>query len=219
MTTSDEASNVASSAKPSAPPPGLLPPALRSGPRRGPALIFLGVVAFVSIGGLTLAAVTSTPKAEIPASLGTLKGSSVAATSASSALARISVAGEPPKDVAQAIVLPDKADVVQSSKQTENIELYNGSLTINAPYAPKAVVAFYQLELAHRGWKVLRTDATANGKGSEIFATIPSSDGFYWEVEVVVDSASSAISTALGGGSVSASSHVEFQLIELNDQD
>lgn len=190
----------------------------RPAPRRGPALIFLGVVALISIGGLALAGLTTGPKST-SSELGALSGTPILATSAEVALSRIAVSGNPPADVRSALVLPERASILVVTKHPENIELYSGKLTIAAPYTARALVNFYRLELAHRGWRVNRTDATANGRGTAIFATFPSSDGFYWEVETLVEPGSSTFSAALGGGSVEASSHVELQLLELNDQD
>ena len=187
-------------------------------PRRGPALIVIAVVVVISAGGLTLAALSSPPKSSDTA-LGTLKGSSIPAVSAAKAMARIAVGGNPPADVATAIVLPDGATVSSVVRTPSNLELFSGSLKLTVPYAANKVVTFYRLELKHRGWKVLRTDASATGKGTTTFATFPSADGFYWELDVAVVSTSSAISPTLGGGSADTGSSVSLQLVELNDQD
>lgn len=188
------------------------------GPRRGPALIVLAVVAFITVGGIALAVVSAPPKSSDKA-LGTLKGTPIPAVSAAKAVARIEVSGNPPIDVASALVLPQGARVTDVVRDPANLELFSGTIKLGTDFAPDKVVSFYKLELAHRGWKVLRTDATADGKGTTTFATFPSSDGFYWEVEVVVEPSSTSISPALGGGDATAGSKVSLQLIELNDQD
>src|ERR1700689_5341939 len=74
-------------------------------PRKGPALIFLAVVAFVSLGGFLLAALSSSPKTP-PASIGKVAGSKITAANASSFLSKIEVSGEPPANVIEAIVVP-----------------------------------------------------------------------------------------------------------------
>jgi hypothetical protein len=187
-------------------------------PGRGPALIFLAVIAVVALGGFALAIVSSGTKSP-PTPLGTLKGSTIDAASAASFIAKIAVSGEPPSNVTNALVVPASATLSSFNRETENLELFAGSVTLAAAYQPSALITFYQLELAHEGWKDSRTDATANGKGTELFATIAGSDGFYWEVEVIVESKNPSVSPALGGGDATVSSSVSLQLVELDDAD
>jgi hypothetical protein len=187
-------------------------------PRKGPALIFLAVVAFVSLGGFLLAALSSTPKTP-PAPLGKVAGSKIAAASASSFISKIAVAGEPPENVIEALVVPAGATLSSAHREAENLELFAGSVTLLAPDQPSDLVSFYRLELTHEKWKVTRTDATLDGKGSELFATIGGSDGFYWELEVTVESSNPSVSPALGGGDATVASSVSLQLVELDDAD
>jgi hypothetical protein len=187
-------------------------------PRKGPALIFLGVVAVVSLGGFLLAALSSSPKTP-PAPLGQVAGSNVAAASASSFISKIAVAGEPPANVTEALVVPAGSTLISSHREAENLELFAGSVTLLAPDQPSDLVNFYRLELTHEKWKLTRTDATLDGKGSELFATIGGSDGFYWELEVTVESSNPSVSPALGGGDATVASSVELQLVELDDAD
>jgi hypothetical protein len=187
-------------------------------PRKGPALIFLAVIAVVAFGGFALAIVSSGSKAP-PSPIGKIAGSKVAAASASGFVAKITVAGEPPANVTGALVVPANSTLTSSHREAENLELFAGSLTLSAPYQPSDLVTFYRLELAHEKWKVTRTDATANGKGSELFATIGGSDGFYWELEVIVESSNPSVSPALGGGDATVASSVSLQLVELDDAD
>jgi hypothetical protein len=187
-------------------------------PRKGPALIFLAVVAFFSLGGFLLAALSSSPKTP-PAPIGKVAGSKIAAASASSFLSKIEVSGEPPANVIEAIVVPTGSTLSSFHREAENLELFAGSVTLLAPDQASDVVSFYRLELNHEKWKVTRTDATLDGKGSELFATIGGSDGFYWELEVTVESSNPSVSPALGGGDATVASSVELQLVELDDAD
>lgn len=187
-------------------------------PRRGPALIVIGVVLVITIGGLALAAISTPPKPS-GTPLGTIHGSTISAISAAKALDRIAVSGNPPADVATAIVLPDVSTITGVVRTPANLELFSGTINLSVADKTTNVAKFFQLELAHRGWKVLKTDATADGKGTKTFATFASGDGFYWEVEVAVEPTSSAISPELGGGNAAAGSKVSLQLVELNDQD
>jgi hypothetical protein len=200
------------STAPSAPRPSL------QLPRNGPALIFLAVIAVVAIGGFLLAALSSGSKSP-PAPIGKIAGAKVTAASASSFVAKIAVADEPPANVIDALVVPANATLTAFHRQAENLELFAGSITLAAPDQASDLVTFYRLELAHERWKVTRTDATADGKGSELFATIAGSDGFYWELEVIVESSNPSVSPALGGGDATVASSVSLQLVELDDAD
>jgi hypothetical protein len=200
------------------PPPPSAPRLSLQRPRNGPALIFLAVVAVVALGGFLLAALSSGSK-PAPAAIGKIAGANVAAASASGFIAKIAVAGEPPSNVIDALVVPANSTLSASHRQAENLELFAGSITISAPDQASDVVSFYRLELAHEKWKLTRTDATADGKGSELFATIAGSDGFYWELEVIVESSNPSVSPALGGGDATVSSTVSLQLVELDDAD
>lgn len=187
-------------------------------PRKGPALIFLAVVAVITLGGFLLAALSTAAKPP-PAPIGRIAGSTVSAASAGGFISKIAVADEPPANVTNALVVPANSTLTASHRQGENLELFAGSVTLSAPDDASDVVQFYRVELAHEKWKLTRTDATANGKGSELFATIAGSDGFYWELEVIVESSNPSVSPALGGGDATVSSSVSLQLVELDDAD
>jgi len=196
----------------------VIPRPSRQLPRNGPALIFLGLVAFVALGGFLLAALSSGAKTP-PARIGEVAGSKVTAASASSFISKIAIAGEPPANVTEAVIVPAGSTLTSFHREAENLELFAGSVTLLAPDQPSDIVSFYRLELSHEKWKVTRTDATADGKGSELFATIGGSDGFYWELEVTVESSNPSVSPALGGGDAAVASTVSLQLVELDDAD
>jgi hypothetical protein len=109
---------------------------------------------------------------------------------------------------------------VQSVNNTgQNFDLFDASITLNVPDKDTDVISFYKAELTAAHWQVQRVDATPDGKGSEVFATIGSNDGFYWEVGVVVDPANPSITPALAGATPTASSSVELQIFEVDDAD
>ena len=200
------------------PPKSAAPPLRAPSPRLGPALLFLALVAIVVFGGLLITGLSGSHAAP-RTPLGKLRGTSVPAMSAKDVLARISVGGNPPSDVASALVVPDRAVPTSFLRRPVNLDLYSGSVSLEVPFSARTVVTFYRLELAHLGWRVLRTDVSATGTGSTIYATFPSEDGFYWEVEVVVEPTPPSLSPALGGAGVAESSALTLHLVELNDQD
>ncbi len=197
-----------------------LPPGLRT-IRNGPALIVVGIVAVVAGGGFALAALGGGPGSQaLPRTATHLRGVSLAAVPASGVLRSVVRGGEPPNDIAGAIVVPAGTRRTRSDCGTP-VSLYDCSVTLAAPARPSQVITFYRAELRHAGWQILAVDATAGpGNGTAIYAQKGSSDGFYWDVEVRIDSATPSITPALSGGSQSApTSTVSLRVFERNDAD
>ena len=192
------------------------------GPRavkRGPALVVVGIVAVIGVGGFALAAIGGRPGSSAPpATARRLPGVALSAVPASGVLRSIARSGEPPRDIAGALVVP------VGTRQTghscpPSVELYDCTVHLAVAARPSEVVAFYRAELRHEGWTVLAVDATT-GSGTEIYAQRGSNDGFYWEVGVRVDSATPSITPALsGGGQTAPTSTVSLRVLERNDPD
>jgi hypothetical protein len=187
--------------------------------RSGPALFFLGCVAVVAIGGVALALAGSGGKQAGGASLGRLRGVAMAARAGKPILQRVSTNGEPPSDVVAAIVVPDGTTVTSAKRPGPAISLYSATVHLAVSYDASQVVTFFRRELAHDHWSVLAVDSTASGNGTQIFAKIPSSDGYYWEIGVVVNPVTASITPALGGGDSEPTSTVSLTVFEVDDAD
>lgn len=198
-------------------PPG--PPARKI--TRKPALVFVGLAAFVGIGGFAMAAIQSHPGSSAPPpSAQAVKGSSLAAVSAKALLRPILRAGEPPSDISGALVVPAGSKPTGSSCGA-GLSLYDCVTRFSVRARPSEVVSFFRTELRHEGWKILAVDATAGkGNGTVVYAQRGSSDGYYWEVGARVDPVTPSISPALSGGSQAApTSAVSLRVVERNDAD
>lgn len=189
--------------------------------RRGPALVVVGIVAVVAGGGFALAAAGGGPGSQsLPRTASHLRGVRLAAVPAQAVLRPVVRGGEPPNDIAGAIVVPAGTRRTGTACGTP-VSLYDCSVTLATPARPSQVIAFYRAELRHAGWRILAVDATVGaGNGTAIYAQKGSSDGFYWDVEVRIDSATPSITPALSGGSQSApTSAVSLRVFERNDAD
>jgi len=174
------------------------------GPTVWPALIVLGVALVVVIAGGVAALVGTGPVATSPKTPKVVQaaGVPVAAVSALDALAPIITSGQPPANVVAAVVLPTGATVSPGSATDLGVGLYDRSLAFSSPLSEAAVIAFYRAELPVEGWKVISQGPPDHGPGFEILGQIAGTDGYYWEVGVVVSptaypagSASSATGT------------------------
>jgi hypothetical protein len=77
-----------------------------SPPRMGPALIVIGLVALITLGGVLLAVL---PGSSAPSSTTSVAkpAAGIGAVSAKAAIKRIETGGEPPADVVDALVIPE----------------------------------------------------------------------------------------------------------------
>lgn len=186
--------------------------------RPGPALVVLGIVAVVFLGGVALALTSSTPPSRVlvPAGRSTLPGVAVAALPAGPDLARIASAGQPPADVVDALVVPAGARVTGTRDEDAGVSQYDRSIELSVPATPSELRAFYRAELAHLHWTFLGEVPLDGGQGTEILAKRASTDGYYWEVGVLITPAEPAISPALAGGSGGpTSSALELRILEM----
>jgi hypothetical protein len=185
-------------------------------PRKGPALVIIGIVAFITIGGGLLATLAAGPKV----GTGTIKsppGLNLPADPAAKDLAVITAEEQPPADIVAALVVPAGAVPVDHALPDENDGLYDGSITLDVPATVKTVLAFYTYELRHDGWTISETVSGPDG-GTDIYAQHNSADGYSWEVGVLVGETNGAITPALDGGNTPAeTSSVELRIIENDD--
>ncbi len=190
---------------------------IRVRPPFGPALVVIALVLAVTGAAAGLAIAAGGPRGAGGASVGRLPGVTLSARAAAPIIRKIAQGGEPPADVARALVVPAGAVVASAHRPAPALNLYSASFRIDVPAPAKEVTTFFRRELAHDHWALLAEDATLDGKGSKLFAKIGSSDGYYWEVEVLVRPVASSFSTSLAGASAGTSASVS--LVELGDAD
>jgi len=184
----------------------------------GPALIVVGIVLAITIGGGLLAVLGTGPK-PVPASLAAPPGLTLGTASASSVLAPITSMGQPPADIATSLVVPAGSRLDTHDLTAADLGLYDGRVGFTVPAAATTVVKFYRYELAHNGWHVSLVAASADGRATDVYAGKGSADGYQWEIELGVTPDNGSISSALGGVSPSSASSVTLRLIERDDLD
>jgi hypothetical protein len=190
-----------------------------SRPRVGPAVIVVALAVLVAGGGAALSLIGTGDAPVHAAQLGRLPGVTLAAESARPLLARVASGGEPPKDIASAVVVP--AGTVYVGRQAPaGLQLYSASVSVSVDAPPAQVLAFYRAELRHDGWSDIVTDATASGDGEEVLARHGSADGYYWGLGAIVRAVTPSISPALAGGEQEApTSSLTLSLYEIDDSD
>lgn len=187
--------------------------------RRGPALIVVGVVLVISILGFLLAALGSGPSHSNAPSGGVVRGTGLSPSPAASFFSVVRSGGDPPSDVLGALVVPAGSTATSHEISDAGVGLYDATVTLGVAAARSDIVSFYKSELKVEGWQISGPDATADGKGTELFGTHPSGDGYYWEVGVKVEGSNPSITPALNGDTPAGSSSLSLRLFEVDDAD
>jgi hypothetical protein len=111
--------------------------------------------------------------------------SGVGAASAVGAFAKVGAKSLVPADVYQALVVPSGSQVVGIEDLDCDQGQFDRQVDFRVKLAPGTVSNFFPAELHRRDWKVVSLTTARHG-GHEILATHPGSDGYTWEVGVVV---------------------------------
>ncbi len=180
-------------------------PGAARGPGRGPALVVLGIVATITVGGGVATLLTGSGHARHQRAAARAAG--LSAEPARAALAPILHSGQPPRGVLGRLVVPRGWRRTGSSCPGDGVGLYDCQVELRLAANPPTVLAFFEHELARLGWSRLSVSPTDHGLGTELLDQVASSDGFYWDVGVFVDP--DASSTAPAGGST-----VEVRVVE-----
>jgi hypothetical protein len=203
------------------------PPSVR------PALVVVGVAALilalfgigaVLTGGSQPGRATTTrsvPKGRTP-----VAGTSLLAAPAAQALRPVRQPGTPPANIADALALPAGARRV-SYTASPSITLFDASERFTVGASQAAVIAFYKAELPALKWRLTSVGPARNDpQATEVLAQKAGTDGWYWEVGVVVSptvfpSATPAAAPPRGGssGGAAATGTTPFllELYQVND--
>jgi hypothetical protein len=189
------------------------PPSLR------PALVVLACAVVVTFGGFAVALIGSGQSAP-PTVTGLatpVPGVNLSAVDASGVLQRISSGGTPPPDILDALVVPVGARIGTTTSQDAGIAQYDRSISFQLSTSSSELVKFYRTELKRARWSLLGTYPMA-GSGTEVLAQRSGSDGYEWEVGVLVNPVDPAISPSLAGdGQTSAVMRLTLRLFEVPD--
>lgn len=184
-----------------------------------PALVVLACAAVVTFGGFAVALVGSRQPA--PATVSGLAtpvpGVSLSAIDASGVLQRIASGGTPPPDILAALAVPNGARIMGTTTQDADVDQYDRAIKLQISTTSGQLLEFYRTELKRARWSLLGTYPLPNA-GSELLAQREGSDGYEWEVGVLVTPVNPAISPALAGdGQTSAVMGLTLRLFEVPD--
>jgi hypothetical protein len=156
---------------------------------KGPAFIVLGLAVVILLGGVAAAALTTTTNPTFTIQRVTLSdGTNVALVPATHKFHAIISDGEPPDDIMGNIGIPSESKIVATVNSDQGTAQFDRTVKLTSQLAQSQVSEAYHRMLTATGWKVIfQGSAPQSVAGStEVLATHGSSDGFYWEIGVVV---------------------------------
>lgn len=202
-------------------PPAPARTTARRGPGLRPALVVVGIAAFVvlvfGVGAALTGGGTGTPRTSatavtVPSGPTHVRGTTLLARPAATVLDPIRQPGTPPADIVDSLAVPVGATVVGHTPSS-GITLFDARERFTVPGTQAAVIAFYRAELVAMRWKVTDLGPARGHPGATVvLAQKAGSDGWYWEVGVVV----SPTTFGAGSGSTGTTPFV-LRLFEVND--
>jgi hypothetical protein len=166
-------------------------PAQRS-PLRGPAVIVLGIAVVIVVVGLVGSAISSSNSATAPASpvhqVTLSDGTSLLLTPATTALHSIVGQGQPPADILNNLAVPAGSRSTATINNDLTADAFDQTVDFATPLSNDEVVDAFKTLLPKLGWQVLFVGPGSRGdsSGTEVLAKRGGSDGYDWEVGVVV---------------------------------
>jgi hypothetical protein len=178
-------------------------PGPEQGPVRPPAKAFSMRMAMIVPGlgvlilGLFIGAefLTANPVQQV---ITTSKSTAVAGTGlraipAVDALRPITITGEPPGNIINAVVIPKGAVEVSHQNNSEQSDQYDAQIELRADATQGTLNTFYKSVMKKNGWQLFDQGPAANNPGAlEILGKEAGSDGFYWEMGAVISATSFA---------------------------
>jgi hypothetical protein len=101
--------------------------------------------------------------------------------------AKLVVAGEPPEDILNAIVVPEGATLVATPHTGGTATSFDAKIVYTSPASSQALYSFFYEQMKGRGWRIFSTGAPVREKGVEILSQRGASDSWYWEQGVVIN--------------------------------
>ncbi len=188
-------------------------------PSLRPALVVLACAVVLSFGGFVIALIGSgQATSSVVTGLATpVPGVNLSAVGAAQVLGRIASGGTPPSDILGALVVPNGARIVATTAQDAGVAQYDRSISFELDTNSTELLRFYRTELRRARWSLLGTYRLPAG-GDEWLARRTGSDGYEWEVGVVVTTVRPSISPALAGdGQTSPVLGLRLRLFEVPD--
>jgi hypothetical protein len=139
---------------------------------------------FIGAGFLTSNSVqrTKTSSSSFP-----VPGTPLRAMPAAHDLKVITVSGQPPGNIINAVSVPVGSTRTSFVNNSAAAQQYDAQIQLSANYSQGAVEKFYTKAMRKQGWQIFSTGPADHAPGSiAVLAKKAGSDGFFWEMGAVV---------------------------------
>jgi hypothetical protein len=166
---------------------------LRPPPRAGfnmkAAMLVPGIGLVILIVFIGAGFLTSNPVQRTKTSTGAfaVPGTSLRAVPAVHDLKVITVSGQPPSNIINAVSVPQGSALVAHVNNSDAAQEYDSQIGLRANQSQSAVEQFYRQAMDKQGWQISSTGPADHHPGSlEVIGKKAGSDGFFWTMGVVV---------------------------------
>jgi hypothetical protein len=154
-----------------------------------PAMVVLGLAAFILVVFVTIGILSSQSPAPVrhggaPSSV---PGVTLQAEAAAPALSPIVSSGEPPTNIRNAVFVPVGSVRVSHQNNAAEAAQFDSQVVFRSDDSQAALLAFFAADMRLQGWQVFDRGPAANHPGSlEILGKLAGTDGYYWEMGAVI---------------------------------
>jgi hypothetical protein len=191
------------------------PPA-RSGFNMRFAMIVPGIGVLILILFIGAELLTSNPvqKTKTSTSSFSVPGTPLRAEPGVRALKVITVSGQPPGNIINAVSIPEGATRTSFANNSAASQgAYDAQITLRADESQAVLENFYKKDMHKQGWQIVSSGPADHVAGGlEVLGKKAGSDGFYWELGAVISP------TSFGAGTPAAGA-TSFSLELIQEQD
>ena len=180
-----------------------------------PAMIVPGIGLLILVLFIGAEFLTSNPVQLTKTSTGafSVRGTPLRAGPAVHDLKVITVSGQPPGNIINAVAVPEGATRTSYQNNTAQTQQYDAQITLRADESEAALDNFYQKDMKKQGWQIFSTGPADHVAGGlEVLGKKAGSDGFYWELGAVISP------TSFGAGTP-ATGATSFSLVLVQEPD
>ena len=127
----------------------------------------------------------------------------------------ITVSGQPPGNIINAVSIPEGSTRTSFTNNSAAAQGYDAQITLRANESQAALENFYKLVMKKQGWQIFSTGPADHVTGGlEVLGKKAGSDGFYWEMGAVISP------TSFGAGTpATGATSFSLELIQVQDVD
>jgi hypothetical protein len=120
-----------------------------------------------------------------------VSGTALRAEPARVVLAPITMDGEPPGNIVNAVYVPVGSVLLSHQNNSAAADQYDEQIGLRSDASQGALETFYEMDMKAQGWQIFEIGPADHNPGAlEVLGKLAGSDGFYWEMGAVISATS-----------------------------